>query len=626
MSTPQIRIPDTCRSRRSARVLSLGVSVVLAIVVMAESAVAAPHSSTIDKCGWLIEKAAAERSTAAGKTITYHVWVTRTGGLVRGGRLQDFRGEGTASYGTVHQGTVAAGGGRAATTTFDLGPLGTGDRVEIIYDVNVASSLSRPGQCITNYVQLDLQGCHVSLDHVICTGPPNDTKGASPAAQTVSEPINAATGEYFTIPTCDLFLGGPLGVGFSRYYASGLAEEGVATSALGANWRHNYEMELAASRMILRTFVSPSGRVVPFVTLFLGDEQGWSRNARQEPVPYELKQDGGGNFWLLDPLRQTVMRFDEAGQLQELQDRNHNRLTFHRDRQSGRLEEVTDGLGRTLAYAYTGDRLSQVTDGSRQVTLAYDATGALASATNVLGGVTAYTYDMRRGEGPLMTARTLPRGNVPFRQAYDVAGRAVRQADAGDNATVIEHATPAEGQTRVTDPTGGVRTFTHVDGRLCTAIEDPPGNTTTLRYDDRALGRNHRPPGRYDLGDVLRAVRTSRHLHRRARSHHPLFVCGAGADLCKRRAGTRHRCLRPAQPGRHHLSRRYERVLHLRRAGQRARLSRSRRWRVDAHLQRSRAAPDGHDAHRWDHPLFLPRRCDRRQPHRRRYGRHHLRL
>ena len=36
------------------------------------------------------------------------------------------------------------------------------------------------------------------------------------------------------------------------------------------------------------------------------------------------------------------------------------------------------------------------------------------------------------------------------------------------------------GSTRVTAPGGAQRTFTHVDGRLCTQIEDPAGNVTAF--------------------------------------------------------------------------------------------------------------------------------------------------
>jgi hypothetical protein len=63
-------------------------------------------------------------------------------------------------------------------------------------------------------------------------------------AQTIGDPISAGTGEHYIGPTQDLSLGGPLPLAFSRYYASGLHDDGVVTGTLGVNWMHNFDLRV----------------------------------------------------------------------------------------------------------------------------------------------------------------------------------------------------------------------------------------------------------------------------------------------------------------------------------------------------------------------------------------------
>ena len=66
-----------------------------------------------------------------------------------------------------------------------------------------------------------------------------------------------------------------------------------------------------------------------------------------------------------------------------------------------RITQVTDGLGRTLTFSYSGDQLVQVSDGSRHADYTYDGNGRLATAADAEGNITTYTYDADATHGPL---------------------------------------------------------------------------------------------------------------------------------------------------------------------------------------------------------------------------------
>ena len=82
-------------------------------------------------------------------------------------------------------------------------------------------------------------------------------------SQTVGDPVNVFTGEYYSAPRPDLFLDGPLPVTFERYYSSALA----TTGALGANWRHTYDGEPTPTFRTDRSVIDNRGRVHTFVEI-----------------------------------------------------------------------------------------------------------------------------------------------------------------------------------------------------------------------------------------------------------------------------------------------------------------------------------------------------------------------
>ena len=123
----------------------------------------------------------------------------------------------------------------------------------------------------------------------------------------------------YCCPILDFYLGGSLPLTFSRYYAAGLHDEGLVASSLGANWMHNFDLHLLAPAWDRRVVVYERGKLIHFDRAFEAlPGVTWERNFRQEPIPYILKEDGAGHYWLLDPIRQRLYRFDAAGLLQEI--------------------------------------------------------------------------------------------------------------------------------------------------------------------------------------------------------------------------------------------------------------------------------------------------------------------
>jgi len=323
--------------------------------------------------------------------------------------------------------------------------------------------------------------------------PWNGTKWGLPHTKdALEDPVDAATGEYYIFPRLDFFLGGPLPVGLTRYYASNLRAQRGVGSALGPNWVHNFDLALIPRYHAFDTswddftVVYDYGKLIEF-THYTEDAELWQLNFHQEPIQYQLKNDqddGTGHFWLLDPIKEQVYRFDEYGDLVEIRDRNGNLLTLTRNL-PGWVDQVTDGLGRNLQFTYNiNDELIQVSDGTRQVRYGYDGSGTLVSVTDAMNNQTQYAYVDIKQNGPLLTHVTLPRGNVPYTQTYSGSREVIEQMDAYGNAVTMQYHTPSQGQTQVTD-TLAVQEYDHEDFRLCKAVTDRVGNTRNLTYDDR---------------------------------------------------------------------------------------------------------------------------------------------
>ncbi len=134
------------------------------------------------------------------------------------------------------------------------------------------------------------------------------------------DPVSMLTGEIFEYLPSDLSLGGPLPLGFRRYYASFLKRVGVPGS-LGDNWRHNHEWSLT-NRTTTVEVSTDLGRFIRFTNL-AGDYQLIGRME----IPFQLRNNNG-NFVLGDPRSRRLYTFNSAGQLNQVADGRGNTHTL----------------------------------------------------------------------------------------------------------------------------------------------------------------------------------------------------------------------------------------------------------------------------------------------------------
>jgi RHS repeat-associated protein len=285
---------------------------------------------------------------------------------------------------------------------------------------------------------------------------------------TIGEPISAANGEIYNRFT-DLSLGGPLPLMFARYYRSVLSDEGEVASTLGANWMHNFDVQLRIpqSYAIVTLFGGQSYRFAKSGTAWVLDSPAAIQN--------QLIQSGN-SYSFLDLATRLTYVFNGASnfRLEQILDRNGNALTI--SYQGALISRVADGLGRTLDFNYASGRLVSVQDQTgRKVSFAYTS-DVLTSFVDASGNTTNYTYLASPDLPAKLVSARMPRGNVPFSQSYSSNGQVIQQKDAAGNVTQIT----------ISGPTGATRTTT-------TTVTDPEAYTTVFVHQSRDLVKETDP-------------------------------------------------------------------------------------------------------------------------------------
>jgi len=98
----------------------------------------------------------------------------------------------------------------------------------------------------------------------VSTNAATTTAGNNPQSAYAGDPVNAYSGELVLQEPPDLFLGGPMPLFFSRYYASRLQADALVNSRLGNNWSHNFEWRAFTSLTNEAIVISPQGLNVRF--------------------------------------------------------------------------------------------------------------------------------------------------------------------------------------------------------------------------------------------------------------------------------------------------------------------------------------------------------------------------
>jgi len=310
------------------------------------------------------------------------------------------------------------------------------------------------------------------------------------------EPVNTATGGYFTSAT-DLRLPG-IGVpfAFTRSYNSLDGTSGP----LGPGWTHAYAAGLTIKPGGDVTFRAEDGQQVEYT------RQGDGSFVGTAGTLSTLTQVTGGYELLRRD--QVRYRFDTSGLLTSIRDRNGQGLSFAYT--GGKISTITDSVGRAITLSYNADGLlSQVAlpDG-RTVTYAYTG-GRLTSVSDPRNGVTNYTYE---AHGWL---KTIVDQNVHtvVTNTYGTDGRVTEQLDARNKRStfswdpVTRTSTMTDARqniwkdvyteyalTKRIDPLGNTTEYAY-DGQFnLTTVKDPRGNTTTMAYDPRGNMLSRTPP------------------------------------------------------------------------------------------------------------------------------------
>src|SRR5207245_8736280 len=288
--------------------------------------------------------------------------------------------------------------------------------------------------------------------------------GANPTAAP-GEPVDSATGSYYTSVT-DLSLPG-IGVPFSfkRSYNSGDPTVGP----LGQGWTDSLNASLT---------VQPNGDVLARS----GDGQQliFTHNADGTFTPpiggrSSLVAAGGG--YELVTHDQLHFLFNGQGQLTGEHDRNGQGLALSYN-PDGTVATVVDSVGRTVSLAYAGGLLSQVSlpDG-RHVSYGYDVNGRLATVTEARLGVSHYTYDPA---GRLATIVD-QNNHAVVQNTYGPDGRATQQIDANGGASTFDW-DPQTQTATYTDPRTNRWKDFYLNNVLIERL-DPLGHLTHYDYD-----------------------------------------------------------------------------------------------------------------------------------------------
>ena len=290
------------------------------------------------------------------------------------------------------------------------------------------------------------------------TGGAGQGGGFGPGA-TVSKPINVGSGDVsLTVPLFTLAQT-PLSLAFAlSYHSESPVYPDLVSSPVGSGWTHSFAQTLRpvdASRAILY-HLTLEGFEFEYT---LQTDGSWTASS-----PGDLRgrvTEVGSQYHLTD-LNGMVTAFETAtGHWVSTTDRWGNAITGTYT--GSNLTTVADSMGRQVSLVYTGSQVTQIILPDNQTwRLAYSG----ANLTKVFdplhtgssppwrsltyqedsGGITRLLSEVRDDSGTLLEAHT-----------YDSLDRGTSTvSEDGREQVIIEYATPAQGQTRVTSTVDGV--------------------------------------------------------------------------------------------------------------------------------------------------------------------------
>ncbi|MBM4432270.1 MAG: RHS repeat protein, partial [Chloroflexi bacterium] len=332
------------------------------------------------------------------------------------------------------------------------------------------------------------------------------------------DPIDMATGAC-VYATTDLAVGPaePFGLRLERSYNSGTH---YYEQVLGRGWRHNYQMTvqerskgdlalgmgqpaeaaaMIAAAHVVADLLPGEADVVEWMASVLASK--WAADqvlhntltvqlgsqmleftrlpdGSYSPPPgvvLRLTETAGG--YLLENAAGARYEFDAAGRVVRWQDANTNAVTFTYDG-GGMLQNVSNGLGITLTFAYSGTQLCQVTDMAGR-SVRYDYTdGNLTSYSDALSNTWYYEYDEENRLSAIYSPNSP--GTAIITNVYDDLNQVEAQTDGLGNTTFFAFS----GFRNTEENPDGSRAIHYFDRRgNYVGREDATGRLAEMKYD-----------------------------------------------------------------------------------------------------------------------------------------------
>lgn len=345
---------------------------------------------------------------------------------------------------------------------------GSGNSPSAAWDGKDASGkLVEPGSYSATITADNGDGCSDTANVPITVSSISDGNSCSLQVQ-VGSSANVANGNLSH--SQDLFSsrGSVLPLGMTLYYNSLDPFNG----SLGLGWSHDYDISVTENS---------DGSV-------LLKEGNWRRRLytlsggtyAAQPQDYSSLVKNSDNTFILTQKDGLKYTFNSEGTLAAMVDRNNNTVAFSYS--GGKLSTISDPSGRSASLSYDGDgHLTSVTDpAGRNYTLGYSG-GTLTNVTYPDGGTWLYTYD----DKAFMLTKVDPLGNSTT-YTYDDNHRILSATDAEGKIRTISYPTSTETvkTTTFTEKDGGVWQYTYdTEKGTLTQKTDPQGGTTSYTYD-----------------------------------------------------------------------------------------------------------------------------------------------
>ena len=286
-----------------------------------------------------------------------------------------------------------------------------------------------------------------------------DDDGGNSGCDGGGDPVSLSTGQ-FTHTERDLWLPDVMPLDIKRTYRA----LDLNLRSFGIGMSHPYNMFLWSAQQYQQVdLILPSGSRVHYVRTSPGNGYSDAVFASQAPGQWAgstiawNEVYGGWNLVLRDG---RLWRFGDTRPLQDMTDRNGNKITITRRDSNGTSGPIT-GLdspnGRWIRFTLDAAGLvTAATDnGGRTFSYAYDASNQLTSVTDPNGGVRLYTWNAAHR----LTSIKDPNGNTIVQNVYDANTRVTQQTEA-DGSKFSYAYTLNNGkvtQTDLTDRRGNVR-------------------------------------------------------------------------------------------------------------------------------------------------------------------------